>query len=93
MALGTLAPGDLSITGGQVKIVPLGITIDPNRARPEHSAPEVAAGGAPSPAGDLYAAGLLAFELFAGRPPFPGGAARGGPPDASALEPSRRSPR
>jgi eukaryotic-like serine/threonine-protein kinase len=86
MALGTVAPGDLSFSSGQVKLVPLGITIDPSRARPAYSAPELSHGAPPSPTADLYALGVLAFEIFAGHHPFAGAPRGAEPPDASALE-------
>lgn len=43
------------------------------RRRPgtrEYTAPEVAAGAAPGPASDIYALGLIVFEMLAGRRPF-----------------------
>ena len=86
MALGSLAPDDLFFSGGRVQLVPLGTAIDANRARPAYIAPELAKGGSPTAAADLYAAGVLGFELFMGRHPF-GGAPRGSrDPDPAALE-------
>ncbi len=38
---------------------------------PEYWAPEHGRGEAPTPAGDLYAAGAIAFELMTGQLPFP----------------------
>jgi serine/threonine protein kinase len=38
---------------------------------PDYMAPEQAEGGDPTPAVDVYAAGILAYELMAGTTPFP----------------------
>lgn len=41
-------------------------------ATPRYIAPERIEGKAPTPASDVYGLGLVAYELFAGRPPFDG---------------------
>lgn len=40
---------------------------------PEYMAPEVIVGGAPSPASDIYAAGVILHEMLTGATPFGGG--------------------
>ena len=37
---------------------------------PEYMAPEVAAGATPNPASDIYALGMIVFEMLTGRRPF-----------------------
>jgi tRNA A-37 threonylcarbamoyl transferase component Bud32 len=54
------ALGDLTQTGS----APVG--------SPEYMAPELFAGGLADPRTDLYAVGIMAFELLAGHPPFRG---------------------
>ena len=52
---------------------------------PEYLAPELGRGAAPSPGSDVYALGIVLFEMIAGRAPFVG-------PAASVLEQHLREP-
>ena len=74
------ATGDAA--AGAVKLVDFGLarTADAAATRsgvflgsPLYRAPELLAGARPDAASDLYALGVLAFELLAGRPPLEGG--------------------
>jgi serine/threonine protein kinase/tetratricopeptide (TPR) repeat protein len=86
VVFGALAPEAVLVTGNQVKLVPLGVAVDTGRARVAYAAPEIARGGAASAAADLYAFGVLAYEILASNHPF-GGAPRGEiAPDLSAIE-------
>ncbi|HEY1712285.1 MAG TPA: protein kinase [Solirubrobacteraceae bacterium] len=72
---GDLKPGNLILTkGGRVKLVDFGMSSAPNALRhrsgtPGYRAPELAAGGPPSRAGDIYALAATAFALLTGSAP------------------------
>ena len=95
---GDVKPANLILTtGGRIKLVDFGLSSAPNAPRaaagtPGFRAPELAAGGAPSRASDVYALAATAFALLTGSPPAgvlpawdghrpgAGRAARGGDP-------------
>jgi hypothetical protein len=68
-------PANILVTGGQVKVLDFGLTVFNHQPTGlagtlKWMAPEVLRGLAASPAADLYAVGVLAYQLFAGRYPF-----------------------
>jgi serine/threonine protein kinase/tetratricopeptide (TPR) repeat protein len=74
-----LKPENVLVVDGVVKLLDFGLAISRD-AMPEadrvagtlaYMAPEVLAGGDPTPASDLYAVGVMAYELLTGQPPFP----------------------
>ena len=72
---GDLKPGNLILTtGGRIKLVDFGLSSAPTALHrrsgtPGFRAPELAAGGPPSRAGDIYALAATAFALLTGAPP------------------------
>ena len=85
-----IKPGNLLVSrGGQVKITDFGIAHAAGSApltrpgtlmgTPAYLAPEQVVGAHTTPASDLYALGIVAFQCLTGRPPYTG------PPLAVAL--------
>jgi class 3 adenylate cyclase/tRNA A-37 threonylcarbamoyl transferase component Bud32 len=72
---GDVKPGNLILTkGGRIKLVDFGLSSAPNVPRvragtPGYRAPELAAGGVPSRASDIYALAATAFALLTGSAP------------------------
>jgi len=76
-----LKPANVLVADGRVRVLDFGISTPRERERPAegggriwgsvyYMAPEILSGAAPSEASDLYAVGVIAFEILAGRPPF-----------------------
>jgi len=74
-----LKPGNVLVVGDEVKVLDFGIAML-RQQQDEHDqmvagtllyiAPEVLRGEQPTPAADLYAVGVMAYELFIGHNPF-----------------------
>jgi serine/threonine protein kinase len=78
---GDVKPGNMlvPVDGSPVRLADFGVArrlarpAGPTHATPEYLAPEVVDGATPSPASDIYALGIVLFELVCGRSPFRGG--------------------
>ncbi|OLB75953.1 MAG: hypothetical protein AUI14_19885 [Actinobacteria bacterium 13_2_20CM_2_71_6] len=84
---GDIKPGNIlvPVDGSPVRLTDFGVArrVLPNgngksaqratHATPEYVAPEVIAGHAPVPATDVYALGIVLYELLCGRSPYRGG--------------------
>jgi serine/threonine protein kinase/tetratricopeptide (TPR) repeat protein len=70
-----LKPSNVLVDGEKVKVVDFGIAVaNDSQGRAAgtlgYMAPELFLGGAPTVASDLFAAGVVAYEMFSGRLPF-----------------------
>ncbi len=68
-------PGNILVSGQMVKVLDFGLATLAGQLAPpsgtlRYMAPEVLRGGQATPAADLYAVGVIAYELFAGWHPF-----------------------
>jgi len=91
-----LKPGNVLVVGNEVRVLDFGLSMRMERAEQTaesvggtmaYIAPEVFEGLPPSPSSDLYAVGVMAYQLFAGRLPFPEGSAYQMIHDALNTEP------
>ncbi len=98
-----LKPANVLVVGEQVKVLDFGLAVVLERARehghplagtPAYMAPELYLGFPASKASDLYAVGVIAYELFTGECPFQAESFAGlraavleGAPDLSRVDP------
>ncbi|MBC7870175.1 MAG: protein kinase [Chitinophagaceae bacterium] len=72
-----LKPGNVMVADGKVKVLDFGLALQREHAANQqivgtlgYMAPELMMGDDPSEASDLYAAGIIAYEMFTGQHPF-----------------------
>ncbi len=70
-----LKPGNILVSDHQVRVLDFGLSMQINPpgvllGTPAYIAPELLQGDTASPASDLYAVGIIAYELFTGQHPF-----------------------
>jgi len=70
-----LKPDNVLVAGGRVRVVDFGLSIAVDQVTGTagtliYMAPEMLQGGRATPATDLYAVGMIAYQLFAGRLPY-----------------------
>lgn len=73
-----LKPGNVLVADGEVKVLDFGLSMNIERARGTsgtlaYMAPEVLYGDPAGVSADLYAVGVIAFQLFTGKHPYDGG--------------------
>lgn len=73
-----LKPANIQVVDGEIKILDFGLAIARNKEENEkmagtlaYMAPEVMSGGTSNEKSDLYAVGMVIFELLAGKYPYP----------------------
>jgi serine/threonine protein kinase/tetratricopeptide (TPR) repeat protein len=73
-----LKPANVLVAAGQVRLLDFGLAVSANQHRTndafgtlQYLAPEVLIGQPYTAAADLYSLGVIAYELFAGRHPYP----------------------
>jgi tetratricopeptide (TPR) repeat protein len=74
-----LKPGNILVVNGQVKVLDFGVSVLREQINPDSNpiagtvdfiAPEIFRGQPPSESSDLYAVGVIGYELFAGKAAF-----------------------